>query len=100
MTVRRLATWQHTCQPAVMPVETPLMQAIEMAVIERSIKVPGLSAAVLGIRGCVLGVDTYMLMDLDEHEHQRRRAIGLTTICDRDVLRLLSRLPHGETVSA
>lgn len=76
------------------------MQAIEMAVIGGSIKVPGLSAAVLGVRGCVLGVDTYMLIGLDEHEHQRRRAIGLTTICDSDALRLLSRLPHGEAVCA
>jgi hypothetical protein len=81
-----------------MPVETPLMQAIEMAVIDGSIKAPGLSTAVLGVRGCVLDVDCYMLMGLDEHEHQRRRAIGITTICDRDALRLLSRLPHGEAV--
>jgi hypothetical protein len=74
------------------------MQAIEMAVLDGSIKVPGMPAAVLGVRGSLLGVDTYLLMNLDEHEHQRRRATGLTTICDRDALRLLSRLPHGEAV--
>jgi hypothetical protein len=27
-------------------------------------------------------------------------AAGLTTVCDRDSLRLLSRLPHGEAVRA
>jgi hypothetical protein len=81
-----------------MPVATPLMQAIQMAVRDGSIKVPGLPAAFLGVRSCLLGVDAYLLMGLDKHEHQRRRATGLTTICDRDALRLLSRLPHGEAI--
>jgi hypothetical protein len=81
-----------------MPVETPLMQAIETAVMDGSIKVPGLPAAVPGVSGCLLGVDSYLLMSLDEDEHQRRGAAGLTTICDRDTLRLLSRLPHGEAI--
>lgn len=98
MTVRRLATCQLTCQPVVMPVEIPLMQALEMAVMDGSIKVPGLPATVSGVRGCLLGVNAYLLVSLDEHEHQRRRTAGLTTICDGDALRLLSRLPHGEAV--
>lgn len=68
-----------------------------MAVIDGSIKVPGLPAA-LGVHGYLLGVDAYLLVSLDENEHRRRRATALTTICDRDALRLLSRLPHGEAV--
>jgi hypothetical protein len=81
-----------------MPVDTPLMQAIGMAVMDGSVKVAGLPAAISGVRGCLLGVDAYLLLGLDEHEHQRRREIGLTTICDRDCLRVLSYLPHGEAV--
>ena len=81
-----------------MPVETPLMQAIETAIMDGTIKVPGMSAAVFGVRGCLLGVDAYLLMGMDKHEHQRRRVTGLTTVCDRDALRLLSRLPHSEPV--
>jgi len=57
-----------------------------------------MSAAVFGVRGCLLGVDAYLLMGMDKHEHQRRRVTGLTTVCDRDALRLLSRLPHSEPV--
>ena len=53
-----------------------------MAVTDGSIKVPGLPAAVSGVRGRLLGVDAYLLLALDEHEHQRRRTAGLTTICD------------------
>jgi hypothetical protein len=74
------------------------MQAIEMAVTDGAITSPGLPAAVTGVRGCLLGVDAYLLLGLDEHEHQRRQDSGLTVIFDRDSLRLLSRLPHGEAV--
>jgi hypothetical protein len=81
-----------------MPVEIPLIQALETAILDGSVKVPGLPAAVSGVRGCLLGVDAFLLVSLDEYEHQRRRAAGLTTICDGDALRLLSRLPHGEAV--
>jgi hypothetical protein len=83
-----------------MPAEFSSVQELEMAVTDGSIKIPGLPAAVLGVRGRLLGVDAYLLMALDEHEHHRRRAAGLTTICDPAVLRLLSRLPHGEAVRA
>jgi hypothetical protein len=81
-----------------MPVDTSLMQAVETAVMDGSIKIAGLPATVPGVRGCLLGVDALLLLDLDEHEHWRRRAAGLTTVCDRDSLRLLSCLPHGEAV--
>ncbi len=74
------------------------MQAVEKAVVDGSIKIPGLPATVSGIRGSLLGVDALLFLGLDEHEHRRRRAAGLTTVCDRDSLRLLSRLPHGEAV--
>ncbi len=66
--------------------------------MDGSIKLPGLPATVPGIRGCLLGVEALLFLGLDEHEHWRRRAAGLTTVCDRDSLRLLSRLPHGEAV--
>ena len=69
-----------------------------MAIMGGSIKIPGMPAAVTGVRGCLLGVEAYLLLDLDKHEHQRRHETGLTTICDRDSLRLLSGLPHGEAV--
>jgi hypothetical protein len=81
-----------------MPVDASLMQAVEIAVKDGSIKIPGLPATVSGVRGCLLGVDALLFLGLDEHEHRRRRAAGLTTVCDRDSLRLLSRLPHGEAV--
>lgn len=81
-----------------MPVDVPLMQAVEKAVKDGSIKIPGLPATVSAVRGCLLSVDALLLLGLDEHEHRRRRAAGLTTLCDRDSLRLLSRLPHGEAV--
>jgi hypothetical protein len=81
-----------------MPVEIPSVQTLEMAVADGSIKVPGSPAAVSAVRGCLLGVDACLLVSLDDHEHQRRRAAGLTAICDADALRLLSRLPHGEAV--
>lgn len=81
-----------------MPAKFSSVQALEMAVTDGSIKVPGLPAAVSGVRGRLLGVDAYLLLALDEHEHQRRRMAGLTTICDPAALLLLSRLPHGEAV--
>jgi hypothetical protein len=81
-----------------MPAEFSSVQALEMAVTDGSIKVPGLPAAVSGVRGRLQGVDAYLLLALDEHEHRRRRAAGLTTILDPAALRLLSRLPHGEAV--
>jgi hypothetical protein len=81
-----------------MPADVPLMQAVEMAVMDGSIEIPALPAMVSGVRGCLLGVDALLLLGLDEHEHRRRRAAGLTTVCDRDALRLLSHLPHGEAV--
>lgn len=81
-----------------MLVDAPLIQAIELAVEDGAIKVPHLPAPVSGVRGCLLGVDAYLLLGLDEHEHQRRQDSGLTAICDRDSLRLLFRLPHGEAV--
>ena len=45
-----------------MPVEIPSVQALEMAVTDGSIKVPGLPAAVSGVRGRLLGVDAYLLV--------------------------------------
>ena len=74
------------------------MHAVEMAVMDGSIKLRGLPATVPAIRGCLLGVDALLFLGLDEHEHRRRRVAELTTVCDRDSLRLLSRLPHGEAV--
>lgn len=94
----RLASCQLGCQPMVMPVDAQLMQAIETAIMGGPAKIPWLPAAVLGVHGRLLGVDAYLLLGLDEHEHQRRRTDGLTTICDRESLRLLSSLPHGEPV--
>jgi hypothetical protein len=46
----------------------------------------------------ILGVDASLLLKIHEQEHNRRRACGLTEISDRDSLRLLSDLPHGEPV--
>lgn len=95
---RWLAGCQLRCQPLGMPVDAALMQAVEIAITDGSIKIPGLPARVSGVRGCLLGVDALLLLSLDRHEHRRRRAAGLTSVCDRDSLRLLSRLPHGEAV--
>ncbi len=74
------------------------MEAIKAAVMDGPTKFPGLTAAVSCVRGCLLGVDAYLLLCVDESEHQRRRAAGLNTVRDRDLLRLLSSLPHGEPV--
>jgi hypothetical protein len=81
-----------------MPADVPLMQAVEMAIMDGSIKIPGLPATVSGVRGCLVGVDALLFLCLDEHEHRRRCAAGLATVRDRESLRLLSRLPHGEPV--
>jgi hypothetical protein len=80
------------------PIAASLVQAVETAVVDGSIKIPGRPATVSCVRGCLLGVDALLFLGLDEHEHRRRHAAGLATICDRDSLRLLSRLPHGEGV--
>lgn len=69
-----------------------------MAVMDGSITIPGQPATVWRVHGCLLGVDALLFLGLDEYEHRRRRAAGMTTVCDRDSLRLLSRLPHGESV--
>jgi hypothetical protein len=81
-----------------MPVDVALMKTVGIAVEDGSIKIPGPPATLSGVRARLLGVDAYLLLCLDEHEHRRRRTAGLTTICDRDCLRLLSHLPHGEAV--
>lgn len=69
-----------------------------MAAMDGSIRIPGLSGAVSGVRGSLLGVDAYLLMGLDDHEHHRRIETGLTAIRGSESLRLLWRLPHGEAV--
>jgi hypothetical protein len=81
-----------------MPVDVLLMRGVGMAVMNGSIKIPGPPATVTGVHGRVLGVDAFLLLGLNEHEHRRRRSARLTAICDRDCLRLLSHLPHGEAV--
>jgi len=55
-------------------------------------------AAPSWIPGRILGVDAWLLLDLDEAEHRRRRERGLGSVISREFLRLLSDLPHGEAV--
>jgi hypothetical protein len=69
-----------------------------MAVQNGNVKVPGLPAAFSPVRGRLLGVDALLLLEVDEDEHRRRSALGLTTALDRESLCLLSRLPHGDAV--
>jgi hypothetical protein len=76
-----------------------LMQTIEAAAVAGAIEIPGPPpTATSGIHSHLLGEEVYLLFDLDEREHQRRRACGLTAIDDRESLHLLSSLPQGEAV--
>jgi hypothetical protein len=74
------------------------MRAVQTAVVNGSVTIPGAPAPASSVRACLLGVDALLFIAVDEHEHQRRRTVGMTAICDRDALWLLSRLPHGEAV--
>ena len=81
-----------------MRVGTALMQAVQVAAVNGSIRVPGAPGPAPTVHASLLGVDALLFLAVDEHEHERRRSAGMTAVFDKDSLWLLSRLPHGEAV--